>query len=163
MSELLKQGQVVRSASGVPCVIVKFLGGGGQGEVYKAQWAGRDVAVKWYFDASATSEQRAAIMSLVERGAPSDKFLWPLELLVADSGKGFGYVMPLRRDNFKSLTDLMAGKVSPSFQSLITACYEMTKAFRSLHSAGLCYRDISFGNAFFDPSNGDVLICDNDG
>jgi DNA-binding helix-hairpin-helix protein with protein kinase domain len=31
-----------------------------------------------------------------------------------------------------------------------------------LHSRGHCYRDISFGNVFFDPSNGDVLICDVD-
>jgi serine/threonine protein kinase len=27
---------------------------------------------------------------------------------------------------------------------------------------GLCYRDISFGNVFFDPDTGEVLICDND-
>src|SRR5256885_1046760 len=31
-----------------------------------------------------------------------------------------------------------------------------------LHARGLCYRDISFGNAFFDPETGEVLICDND-
>jgi eukaryotic-like serine/threonine-protein kinase len=31
-----------------------------------------------------------------------------------------------------------------------------------LHARGLCYRDISFGNVFFDPRTGDVLICDND-
>ena len=29
-------------------------------------------------------------------------------------------------------------------------------------AARLCYRDVSFGNVFFDPGNGDVLICDND-
>jgi hypothetical protein len=27
---------------------------------------------------------------------------------------------------------------------------------------GYSYRDISFGNLFFDPDTGDVLICDND-
>nr|WP_278259792.1 FHA domain-containing protein [Nocardioides convexus] len=31
-----------------------------------------------------------------------------------------------------------------------------------MHARGLCYRDISFGNVFFDPGNGNVLICDND-
>jgi serine/threonine protein kinase len=31
-----------------------------------------------------------------------------------------------------------------------------------LHAKGLCYRDISFGNVFFDPNSGEVLICDND-
>lgn len=31
-----------------------------------------------------------------------------------------------------------------------------------LHAQGLCYRDISFGNVFFDHETGEVLICDND-
>ena len=38
----------------------------------------------------------------------------------------------------------------------------MVQAFYELHSNGLCYRDISFGNGFFDVNNGDVVICDND-
>jgi serine/threonine protein kinase len=31
-----------------------------------------------------------------------------------------------------------------------------------LHEQGYQYRDISFGNAFFDPNTGNVKICDND-
>jgi serine/threonine protein kinase len=38
----------------------------------------------------------------------------------------------------------------------------MNQSFHRLHADGLCYRDISWGNAFFDPATGDVLICDND-
>ena len=34
--------------------------------------------------------------------------------------------------------------------------------FLQLHAKGLCYRDISQNNVFFDPANGDILICDND-
>ncbi|MGH9184240.1 MAG: protein kinase domain-containing protein, partial [Acidimicrobiales bacterium] len=35
-------------------------------------------------------------------------------------------------------------------------------SFLALHARGLCYRDISFGNVFLDPTTGDALICDND-
>jgi serine/threonine protein kinase len=38
----------------------------------------------------------------------------------------------------------------------------LVDSFHKLHAAGLCYRDISFGNGFFDPLNGETLICDND-
>ncbi len=162
MSELLRTGQVVNATSGIHCTITKFLGGGGQGEVYKAQWDGREVAVKWYFETSATAEQRSTIQELINEGAPSDKFLWPLDMVSSSEVPGFGYVMALRPSNYKGLPDLMSGKIDPSFYALITASYELTKAFRQLHTKGLSYRDISFGNAFFDPINGDILICDND-
>ena len=36
------------------------------------------------------------------------------------------------------------------------------QGYRNLHIAGAKYQDISFGNLFFNPDNGDVLICDND-
>jgi|GEM_PF-3448516 len=70
--------------------------------------------------------------------------------------------MPLRQKVYKSITDLMSGRIQPSFISLIDAAINLTKAFRTLHTSGLCYRDINFGNAFFDPSTGRVLVCDND-
>ena len=49
-----------------------------------------------------------------------------------------------------------------SFASMIELCRQLSFSFLRLHARGLCYRDISFGNVFFDPENGDVLICDND-
>lgn len=162
MNELLQPNQVVQSRSGQPCKVVKFLGGGGQGEVYKAQWGGGDFALKWYYEQSATAEQRTALEALIDGGRPSDKFLWPEDLAEAKGVPGFGYIMRLRSPEYKSLTDLVAGRIQPTFLALITAGLELTKAFRSLHNQGLCYRDISFGNAFFDPITGDVLICDND-
>ena len=164
MSELLLPNQIVQSRSGQPCKVLKFLGGGGQGEVYKAQWAGTDFALKWYYEQSATAEQRSAIEALIDLpgGKPSSNFLWPEDLAEAKGVPGFGYIMRLREPRYKSLTDLVAGRIEPTFLALITAGLELTKAFRSLHTKGLCYRDISFGNAFFDPSTGDVVVCDND-
>jgi serine/threonine protein kinase len=162
MNELLHPGQVVQSRSGEPCTVIKFLGGGGQGEVYRAQWGGGEFALKWYYEQSSTPDQRAALEVLINEGKPSEKFLWPEDLAQATGVPGFGYIMRLRPPEYKSLNDLVSGKIQPTFLALITAGLELTKAFRSLHNKGLCYRDISFGNAFFDPDTGDVLVCDND-
>lgn len=162
MSDLLKIGQVVNSVGGHPIRVVRYLGGGGQGEVYSAEWQNTIVALKWYFQASATAEQWTALQKLVSEGAPSTSFLWPEDLAQQSGAGGFGYVMPLRPGNYKSLTSLVSGQLQPSAIALIRYGINLVKAFRMLHSKGLCYRDISFGNAFFDPSTGDVLVCDND-
>lgn len=53
-------------------------------------------------------------------------------------------------------------KIDPKFRVLATVGLELADNFFKLHAKGLCYRDISFGNAFFDPDSGEVLICDND-
>lgn len=164
MNELLNKGDVVQTViSGQPCQVGQFLGGGGQGEVYRATWAGREFALKWYFPHTATAEQHACLERLVkEHKAPSEQFLWPLELAHSRSSAGFGYIMKLREPRFRSLFDLVTRRVDPTFEALTTAALQLVDSFRKLHAEGLCYRDISFGNAFFDPKNGDVLICDND-
>jgi DNA-binding helix-hairpin-helix protein with protein kinase domain len=163
MDEILKPGQTVQCLpSGMPCTIEVLLGAGGQGEVYKAQLGGSDVAVKWFFPAMATPEQRASMELLIRKGAPSEHFLYPMEITVADGVAGFGYVMPLRPKRFKNIVDLMKRKIEPTFRALATAGLNLSHNYLLLHAQGLCYRDISFGNAFFDPDNGDVLIADND-
>ena len=163
MDLILKPGQKVRTATTpASCVVEKFLGGGGQGEVYEATIAGKPVALKWYYPASATAEQQKALETLAKMGAPSDRFLWPRELATAASTPGFGYVMPLRDRRFRSIVDLMKRRIEPSFRALATAGLELAHSYLQLHTRGLCYRDISFGNAFFDPGNGEILICDND-
>ena len=50
----------------------------------------------------------------------------------------------------------------PTIRNLATAGFQLADSFFLLHAKGLCYRDISFGNVFFDPKTGNVLICDND-
>lgn len=163
MSQILEVGRKVRTEStGMSCEVLKFLGGGGQGEVYAAAVGGRTVALKWYYSASATNEQRAALETLCAMGAPSPKFLWPMELASAQGVAGFGYIMPLREARYKSIVDMMKRRIEPSFRALATTGLELSHTFLQLHARGLCYRDISFGNAFFDPDTGEVLICDND-
>jgi len=163
MSQLLEAGQKVRTEStGLSCEVLKFLGGGGQGEVYAARVGGKPVALKWYYAASATNEQRTRLGALCEMGAPSAKFLWPVELASAQGVADYGYLMPLREARYKSIVDMMKRRIEPSFRALATVGLELSHSFLQLHARGLCYRDISFGNAFFDPQTGEVLICDND-
>lgn len=70
--------------------------------------------------------------------------------------------MPLREPRYKGISDLMKRRIDPTFHALATAGFELAHSFLQLHSKGLCYRDISFGNILFDPDSGEILICDND-
>jgi len=163
MDQILKPGQKVRTgATRGDCVVENFLGSGGQGEVYGALLDNRPVALKWYYTASATPEQQKALETLINMGTPSDRFLWPIELATSSSSTGFGYVMPLRDRRFRGIVDLMKRRIEPGFRALATAGLELSHSYLQLHTKGLCYRDISFGNVFFDPNNGEILICDND-
>lgn len=163
MEQMLRENQTVRTdPTGMPCTAEELLGAGGQGEVYKARLGGEAVALKWFFPQMATPEQRAAIELLVRKGSPSEHFLWPLALASDPQVEGFGYVMQLRPPRFKNIVDLMKRRIEPTFYALATAGLSLSHNYLLLHSQGLCYRDISFGNAFFDPVSGDVLICDND-
>ncbi|HVG95480.1 MAG TPA: serine/threonine protein kinase [Chloroflexota bacterium] len=167
MNEVLRPDQVVQTVpSGTACRVAAFLGGGNQGEVYRAELVdgagGAAVALKWYLPGAATAEQRTAIEALVRSGPPDRRFLWPLELAEAPGVPGFGYVMPLREARYKGIVDLMKRRVEPTFRALTTAGLHLADSYLQLHARGLCYRDISFGNVFFDPDSGDVLICDTD-
>src|ERR1043165_2549477 len=164
MSNMLRPNQttVHTETSHMPCKVEKFLGGGGQGEVYEAKLGGQAVALKWYFPTSATPQQRRMLEDLVKKGAPNDRFLWPMELVSADGMDTFGYVMALREPRYKGIVDLMKRRGEPNFRALATAGLGLADSYFQLHSRGLCYRDISFGNVFFDPASGEVLIYDND-
>ncbi len=160
---MLKPGKkVYTESSRMECQVAQMLGGGGQGEVYKATIGNNLVALKWYFPHTALSQQRSALQTLIKKGPPNNKFLWPLDLTGAPEVPGFGYVMPLRDERFKGIVDLMKDRIKPSFRALATAGFELADSYLDLHTQGLCYHDISFGNVFFEPTVGSVLICDND-
>ena len=136
---------------------VELLGEGGQGQVWRVSAtgsAGPDYALKWYFPDTATDEQWDALSRLVEGGSPDPRFLWPLELARCPGTPGFGYLMGLRSESFHSMIDIMQRTVEPSFRTLATAGFELADGFLQLHSRGLCYLDISFGNVFLQPADG---------
>ena len=142
--------------------IVRLLGSGTQGEVYEAALNGGKVAVKWYHAQFSSAYQRATIESLTRKDPPGPSFVWPLEMIHVDGHASFGYVMPLVEGQFCHLTDLLEQRVDTTLKTLATTGYNLADAYHGLHSQGLCYRDISFGNIFFDPGTGAIKICDND-
>lgn len=162
MYSILNPGQKINSSLGHEYYVKDFIGSGGQGEVYHVVGKGLNLALKWYFSSQATDEQKKILEKLIAEGAPNPNFLWPLELLSVHSIKGYGYMMPLRDKRFKNIVDLMKNRIDPSFYTLITAAFHLVDSYYKLHMRGLCYRDISFGNVFFDPTTGEILICDND-
>ena len=163
MSQLLTTGQVVQTDSGLSCKVGKMLGSGGQGEVYQATLGNSTLALKWYYPHYIYQDPdlRRRLEQVVSSGSPNDKFLWPIAI-VSEQGDGFGYIMGLREPRYRSILDWVKRRVNPSFKVLVTTGLELADSFLQLHAKGLCYRDISFNNIFFEPETGRILICDND-
>lgn len=162
MHRSFKNNQRVITSKGQTFMVVKFLGAGGQGEVYEVLLDGRRLALKWYFLQSGTDKQRSMIEKLIQSGKPDERFLWPVGVVEVNRKKSFGYLMPLRPVQFSNIVDLMKRRIEPTFDAVITACIQLADSFHKLHEKELCYRDISFGNFFFHGRTGDILICDND-
>ena len=145
----------------------RILGAGGQGAVYACTLDGHSQAVKWYHPAYTQVDTglRARLSRAVMNGAPADEFLWPIELVEVDGYPGFGYLMRLRPAEYLGLRSLISRppeRVDPSLSVRARICINIANGFLRLHAAGFCYQDINFGNVFFLPNDGSILICDND-
>jgi serine/threonine protein kinase len=158
--EKLKLGISLPAAGGQECYVESFLGGGGQGEVYRVKIGSEFYALKWYFDHNQKPELKASINELIRRGPPSDNFLWPKQIIETEGQ--FGYVMGLRPTQYEKSQKLLDRKFSLSYSKASKACLQLADSFRKLHVKGLSYQDISWGNLFINPATGDILICDND-
>ncbi|MGW3942366.1 protein kinase domain-containing protein [Streptomyces phaeochromogenes] len=158
---MLSAGTTLTAEDGRSITVVGLLGAGGQGEVYRTRTPDGERALKWYYPGCATDQQLQIVEDLVGRGFTDKRFLWPQQVVLDDAG-GFGYLMGLRPDRFRGLPELFRRQWPVQYQELLTAGIHMVEAYKALHSRGVAYRDISWGNIFFDPANGDVLVCDND-
>lgn len=141
-----------------------LLGQGGEGAVHAVvdSEGNNRFALKWYHPHTAYPHRWAMLKRLAERPAPNDRFLWPVGVIAADDGSQFGYVMPLRPDDYVGLARVLNGEVARTDRMVTHSAAELARGFYALHSAGLCYRDVNFGNVFIHRTSGDILICDND-
>lgn len=160
----IKPGTRFRSLYRADIEIVDYLGQGGQGFVYRILYNGEPKALKIYKPAALRDPKAfyENVKQNIEKGSPSDAFLWPLDILEWN-GRTFGYVMNLCPPGYEKLGMYLAGRVKFSdFRAIANAALQIVAAFRILHNRGYSYQDLNDGNFFIDPRFGNVLICDND-
>lgn len=166
----MKVGDVIQLKGGGEVKILSEFGTGGQGTVYKVSYDGEEYALKWYHHGALNGKEKQFYQNLennIIKGAPTEAFLWPIKITEIYN-ETFGYIMPIRPDGYKELTNFFVGSKKKrqvrfhGFRALEDAAINIIDAFRELHNKGYSYQDINNGNFFINPENGDVLICDND-
>ncbi len=154
-----KKGDIISTQKG-EIKIIKLLGEGGQGFVFKVKFNGKEKALKVYKKVM-SPQFSATIIKLTERKNLGKAFIWP-EYAFLDNNL-LCYIMDLRPDNFIDLNTLTSGKdLGFHYNIRITACLNIINAFRNLHSMGYAFLDINYGGFFVDPNTGSVLIADCD-
>jgi serine/threonine protein kinase len=164
---LLRNGDEFRlRETGQKGKVIGEIGVGGQGQVFKARMDdGTEKALKVY-DKHYLIENswlQTKIPALVQRGAPSDRFLWPEGTVqIRKDRELFGYIMPMRPDGYIDASVLLYGQARITKRALLRAAAQISRSFEALHSRGLFYRDLNWNNVAIHPENGDVRIVDND-
>lgn len=157
----LQKGTKVNLTIGSQATVIKELGRGGQGIVYLVEVGGQQMALKWYLNPPDNKFYKN-LEHNITAGAPSDAFIWPEYLTKKERGS-YGYIMKLRpNDYFEFGNYLLARKNFKSFNAMMAAAMKICNGFMMLHRFGYSYQDLNDGNFFIRPTDGDVLICDND-
>ncbi len=154
------KNDIIKS-NGSTMKVLDLLGDGGQGEVYLVDYNHDKYALKIYKDMQ-YDDFKNNLKSNIEKGSPSDSFLWPKKLIELEDGN-FGYLMDLRPSNYSSFVSYLNGKDGfKDRNTMIKWCIELCTSFKKLHEMGYSYQDLNDGSFFFDGDTGDLLICDND-
>lgn len=157
----LKSGDKVNLTIGSQATIIKELGRGGQGIVYLVELGGQQMALKWYLTPPDDKFYKNLERNITA-GAPSDAYIWPEYLTKKEKGS-YGYIMKLRPTDYYEFGNyLLARKNFKSFNAMMAAAMKICNGFMMLHRFGYSYQDLNDGNFFIRPTDGDVLICDND-
>lgn len=161
---MLRAGDCVPLELGGEARVTAVLGSGGQGTVYRAEFAGKEYALKMYFPNKLRRPDifRENLARLTEEKNEDAAFLMP-RLLTAKTEGGFGFLMDIIPPEYKPFSDILNARVRFSgLYSVVNSAIRITKAFRSLHNNGKSYQDMNDGGFFIRPEDGDVLICDCD-
>lgn len=140
--------------------IIDFIGSGAQAEVYRVEINGKDYALKYYFKGNCSDGLKSNLKYIINNPITTTSFIWPL--CFVDNGDQFGYIMDLKPKGFCDITDWLGGRVDTTMDILIKVCINLCDAFHDLHANGYSYKDISNSNITFNPTNGNILILDND-
>jgi eukaryotic-like serine/threonine-protein kinase len=166
MEGMLKRGQVLIARNMQSAAVIEdTLGEGAQAEVYRARIGDAHYALKWYRPEYLAGDRRLweRLKVAINSGSPTEQFLWPFDLVSYPRENAYGgYLMPIKTPDFIGMYDLIRRQTEPTFRSLSVVGFHLAHSFLKLHAAGLCYRDINFGNVFFNPDTGDIRIADND-
>ena len=154
----LSPNQNVDLVSGDHATVVKELGRGGQGVVYLVDVKGTQMALKWYSKPPADADDFYKNRQRnIHDGAPSEAFIWPLDLSVKNNGC-FGYVMRLRPEGYEEFGRFLLAKARfKSFDAMFTAAMKICDGFKNLHRVGCSYQDLNDGNFFISPETGDEI------
>lgn len=161
---MLRAGDKVPLELGGTAEVKEVLGSGGQGTVYRAEFAGKEYALKMYFPNKLRRPEifRENLSRLTEEKNEDAAFLMP-RLLTAQTDGSFGFLMDVIPPDYKPFSDILNVRVKFSgLYSVVNSAIRITSAFRSLHNNGKSYQDMNDGGFFIRLTDGDVLICDCD-
>ena len=74
-------------------------------------------------------KQKKILETIIAKGSPDESFLWPMELIVPAKSDLYGYIMPLRPKNYKSIVDLMKKRVITIDRGMVV-CDEEESGYR---------------------------------
>lgn len=140
-------------------VVDELLGQGGRADVYRVQYKEKPAALKLFKPGSVQTSEMQHLQKLVKRWQPSDRFLWPLDVVA--SGQHDGFVMPLLSPEYKAFSDLLNSRISvdfASFRAAVTAALELAQTYRELHAKAFIFPYLSPFELMIKPETGSILI-----